>query len=422
MITHEEIKNLVVEWNIREDIIEKDYVIGWVLWGIGQDSELKDKWIFKGGTSLKKCYLETYRFSEDLDFTVLPGAPINPKDALPILNRILVRVNEESGINFSIKSPQLIQKDFPLYTEGRIYYQGPRRAPMPARIKLDLNSAEKIIYPPVLRPIVHNSYSDKLPEPAQILCYSLEEIFAEKIRAMGERRFPRDLYDIVFLFRNGYFQSSPDLIKSILVSKCESKNVPVPTFRTIKNSPTLNELKSEWSNMLAHQLPKLPAFEEFFKELPKLFNWLEGQYIPKLLKTIPLGRNEEKGWQPPIGAFSWGLGLPLELIRFAAVNYLCVALGYNGTIRIVEPYSLRRTKENNLLLYVIEVDTRELRCYRVDRIESVEVTDKIFQPVYQVEFSPSGNIYAPTVHRKRIFKYPSFRKHRKTSYGPKKRD
>ena len=102
MINHEEIKNLVTEWNIREDVIEKDYIIGWVLWGIGQDPDLSNKWIFKGGTCLKKCYLETYRFSEDLDFTVLPDGPIKPEEIIPIINRILLRINEESGINFSI--------------------------------------------------------------------------------------------------------------------------------------------------------------------------------------------------------------------------------------------------------------------------------------------------------------------------------
>jgi len=68
MISHEDIKNLVSEWSLREDIIEKDYVIGWVLWGIGSDPNLSHKWVFKGGTCIKKCYIETYRFSEDLDF------------------------------------------------------------------------------------------------------------------------------------------------------------------------------------------------------------------------------------------------------------------------------------------------------------------------------------------------------------------
>lgn len=56
MITHQEIQNLVNEWGLRESIIEKDYVIGWVLWGIGTDPELSAYWAFKGGTSLKKCY------------------------------------------------------------------------------------------------------------------------------------------------------------------------------------------------------------------------------------------------------------------------------------------------------------------------------------------------------------------------------
>jgi Nucleotidyl transferase AbiEii toxin, Type IV TA system len=37
--------------------------------------------------------------------------------------------------------------------------------------------------------------------PAEVRCYGFEELFAEKIRAMGERSRPRDLYDIVNLFR-----------------------------------------------------------------------------------------------------------------------------------------------------------------------------------------------------------------------------
>lgn len=75
MIGRPEIVQRSLEWGLREDVVEKDYVLGWVLWGIGSDPILGNSWIFKGGTCLKKCYVETYRFSEDLDFTVLPGAP-----------------------------------------------------------------------------------------------------------------------------------------------------------------------------------------------------------------------------------------------------------------------------------------------------------------------------------------------------------
>jgi len=38
----------------------------------------------QGGTCLKRCYIETYRFSEDLDFTVLPGGPFRPEDVEPL--------------------------------------------------------------------------------------------------------------------------------------------------------------------------------------------------------------------------------------------------------------------------------------------------------------------------------------------------
>ena len=196
MITHQEIKNLVSEWGLREDVIEKDYIIGWVLWGIGSDPDLSQKWAFKGGTSLKKCYIETFRFSEDLDFTVLPGGLLTPDEIAPKMERILERVHDESGIDFSVKKMKFKHNSQYLYTQGSIYYRGPRNHPSPARIKLDISGLEKIVLPTILMPIAH-SYNDPLPDPAQIRCYAFEEVFAEKIRAMGERGRPRDLYDIV---------------------------------------------------------------------------------------------------------------------------------------------------------------------------------------------------------------------------------
>src|SRR3990167_5741574 len=112
MISYSDLKSLAAEWGIADQVAEKNYVISWLLWGIGQDQDLNNKWIFKGGTCLKKCYLETYRFSEDLDFTVLPDGPINPEDVQSILKRVLNRVHDESGINFSLREPLVEKKDF----------------------------------------------------------------------------------------------------------------------------------------------------------------------------------------------------------------------------------------------------------------------------------------------------------------------
>lgn len=392
MITHQEIKDLVNEWGLREDVIEKDYVIGWLLWGIGRDPQLSSAWAFKGGTALKKCYIETWRFSEDLDFTVLPNNPLKPEEIEPILKRILERVHEESGIDFSVREIKFKYNEQYQYTEGSIYYRGPRNAPTPSRIKLDLNGSEKVIRPTVLRDISHR-FSDVLPKPAQIRCYAFEEVYAEKLRAMGERGRPRDLYDIVLLFRRPDIQTEPKFIKSVLIEKCASKSVPVPTLESIQQSDNKAELISEWENMLGHQLPALPPFEDSWSVLPDIFSWLEEKLVPTSLSSIPAIKDEDLRWTPPPTIWTWGFGVPLESIRFAAVNHLCVELGYtkeNGEYSnpTIEPYSLRRTKEGNLILHAIKAETQESRSYRVARIKHIKVTTKTFQPKYAIEFSP----------------------------------
>ena len=57
------------------EVLERDYLLSWILAGIGQVGSLRDTLAFKGGTALKKCYFGDYRFSEDLDFSGLEGVP-----------------------------------------------------------------------------------------------------------------------------------------------------------------------------------------------------------------------------------------------------------------------------------------------------------------------------------------------------------
>lgn len=378
-------------------MVEKDYVLGWLLWGIGADPVLADAWVFKGGTCLKRCYIETYRFSEDLDFTVTPGGPLTPEEVQPILERVLARVTEESGIDFSVQAPRLRLRPSGRTAEGRIYYRGPRNAPTPASIKLDLSGDETILQPSVLRQISH-PYPDALPPPGLVRCYGFEEVFAEKLRAMGERGRPRDLYDIINLFRRSDLQRHPELIRDVLAEKCVAKGVPVPTLDTVQQSPFRAELESEWANMLAHQLPALPPLEQFLDELEHLFAWLEHAALPEALAPLAVTADEEPEWSPPPSAATWGAGVPLETVRFAAVNRLCVELGYQGSRRLIEPYSLRRTRAGNLILHAIRTDNREHRGYRVDRIESVRVTNIPFRPIYAIEFTP-GALLAPPASR-----------------------
>ena len=276
MISRAELNERTREWRIREDVVEKDYVIGWTLWGIGSDLCLSASWAFKGGTCLKKCYMETGRLSEDLDFTVLPGGLSEARQLVPTLMTVLGRVSQESGIDFQGREPVVRPRPDGRSLEVRIYYRGPRQAPSVASLRLDLTTAESVLLPTVLRPISH-PFPDLLPEPATVRCYSFEEVFAEKLRAMGERARPRDLYDIVMIFKRQRASLRAGIVRKVYEEKCRAKGLEIFTYDTIRLSPLRTELSAEWRNMLAHQLPALPPLSSVWEVLPRLYQWLEDE-------------------------------------------------------------------------------------------------------------------------------------------------
>lgn len=396
MIIRADIVERVTEWQLTEEVIEKDYVLGWLLWGLGSDPILGDKWVFKGGTCLKKCYIETHRFSEDLDFTVLPGGPFRPDEIEVLLARVLARVHDASGIDFSSRPPALRLRPDGMSTEGRVYYIGPRVAPQASRVKLDISANEAVIRPPVLREIAH-PYPDG-PLDGRVRCYSFEELFAEKIRAMAQRTRPRDLYDIVNLFRRNDLRLYPELIREALREKCAGKGINVPTAADFVDTPGVAALEGDWAQMLAHQLPALPPLQGFLDELPILFGWLEGTVELETLPPMPVGPDEE-AWSPPPTVATWGFGIPLETVRFAATNHLCVELNYDGDWRLIEPYSLRRSSAGRLLLHAERSDGGGHRAYGVDKIAGLRVSTTPFRPRYPIEFSSKGPLLVPSQSR-----------------------
>lgn len=200
MISLAELQESALEWGLPLTTVERDYALGWVLWGVGTQPEIMDRWIFKGGTCLKKCFVETWRFSEDLDFSLLPESSIDVEHLKIVIGALLGRVTEQSGIDFSAQTPAFRMRPDGTSVEGKIYFRsltGMSHAPL--SIKLDLTTNEPVVTEPVRRTIQH-AYSDVLPGSADALCYSFTEVFSEKIRAMGERSRPRDLYDIINLY------------------------------------------------------------------------------------------------------------------------------------------------------------------------------------------------------------------------------
>jgi predicted nucleotidyltransferase component of viral defense system len=386
MISRASVQARAVEWGLTEEIVEKDYVLGWLLWGIGSHHALRDQWVFKGGTCLKKCFVETYRFSEDLDFTVREGGPLAPDDLLPVLEEMLDTVEQETGITLSSRTPVVRLRPDGRSAEGRVYYRGPRGTPGEARVKLDLTYDETVLDPTARRPIAH-AYEDELPGDGSVECYSFVEVFAEKLRALEQRTRPRDLYDVVNLYRRAELRSDQKPVLKVLEQKCAYKEVPVPTLESVTTPEREAALRADWEAMLAHQLPTLPPVEEFVSELAEVFAWLAGEEV-EVLEPVPPGREQiEPSWVAPPTITRWPGGAPLEQIRFAGANHLLVELRYQGSTRLIEPYALRQSKAGNLLVYAIKAETGDVRAYRVDRIEGVRVTNTPFIPRYAIELS-----------------------------------
>lgn len=396
MISKDEILSVADETGLTPAVVEKDYVLGWLLAAIHQNVAFCDNWVFKGGTCLKKCYFETYRFSEDLDFTLKDESHLDEDFLTGQFSETAAWLYETCGIvlpedrfKFDIYDNPRGKKS----CQGRIYYDSyfaSGRKSMP-KIKLDLTADEVLVLPSSRQPVIH-PYSDGPRQGIHVNCYSFPEVFGEKVRALGERGRPRDLYDVINLYRNGQLPSS-EIINDVLAQKCAFKKIAKPKLADMNNYR--EALIQNWEPMLAHQLPALPAFELYWDALPEFFEWLE---CPEAERRVMPGvvSGEGKVYRPAYGKLSLRSlsGRSLEIIRFAAGNRLCVSLDYtdnsgNRTIRIIEPYSLRCAQNGNILLYAVRADNGQIRAYKISQINDASVVNQTFIPRYQIELSPS---------------------------------
>ena len=256
-----------------------------------------------------------------------------------------------------------------------------------------------MVLPPV-RVRTFHPYSDEPPEGINVTAYAYVEAFAEKTRALGERARPRDLYDVVNLFRRVDARPEPSALYDALHRKCAVKGLEPPNYRGLVGARPV--LEGAWDQMLSHQLRWLPPFDAFWDELPRFFGWLETGHMPSepqpfaiaVGEAIERERSVEFPHPMPFDV-QVALRTHLDVIRFAAANRICVELDYQGSTRVIEPYSLRRTKAGDLILHAHSRDNDGHRSYRIDWIEGVRATSEAFVPRHAIELTPSGPIVIP---------------------------
>ena len=101
MIKPGEIQKKSSAVKVRDQQIEKDYILSWILKGVSQHEQLSKNIVFKGGTVLKKVYFADYRFSEDLDFTLLDN-DVSNEQIFEWFNETFEYVKEEANIHLAI--------------------------------------------------------------------------------------------------------------------------------------------------------------------------------------------------------------------------------------------------------------------------------------------------------------------------------
>ncbi len=154
-------KQAAVAWHL----IEQDYALSWMLYGISQIPLLRDCLVFKGGTCLKKCYFGNYRFSQDLDFSVLGDCPTSEmfdtliNQAAEIASRELARRDHKVVFEtkrYQEKSPHPDNQEAFVIS---VHYPW-QRSPL-TTIMVEITTAEVVALPVHIKPLIH-TYDDSV--------------------------------------------------------------------------------------------------------------------------------------------------------------------------------------------------------------------------------------------------------------------
>ncbi len=267
-------KNLQTPW----EVLERDYLLSWILAGISKIDILRTTLIFKGGTALKKCYFGDYRFSEDLDFTSLPLAPQDQT-----LDSAMQEACNQAAKLLDLYAP--IEISCQRYHERQPHPRGqeafdirarfPWHRQLQTRVMVEITRDEKLIKPPIALPVIHE-YGEKLDIMLQV--YTLEEIIAEKLRAILQniqaferkgwvRSRARDYYDLWRILST--YKENLDLsnFQEMLYKKCQHRGVSFSDSSSFFSPKLLVEVEKTWQQWLQPLLSNLPSYELVLKEL-----------------------------------------------------------------------------------------------------------------------------------------------------------
>lgn len=212
MISLPELRRISRERKLALDLVEKDYAIGWILFGFSSSS-LSGELIFKGGTALSKVYFPLgWRLSEDLDFTVPERSDL--EDISSKLAKELPAAVEKGsgGLLLDFKDRPFTNPD---YLQTRVQYTG-----LLGKNTVKIEVSKESFVGDTRKIRIPRAYD--YPE-FSILTYTLENILAEKMRSILERERIRDYYDVWKLMKvDGINRKRA---RHLFIKKCRAKGM-----------------------------------------------------------------------------------------------------------------------------------------------------------------------------------------------------
>ena len=220
--------------------VERDYVLAHIISALATLNRSHGL-VFKGGTALRLCYFEDYRYSADLDFSVTEGGCAA---AYATIEEAL------KGVTGAVEALSLTNSE-----PKRIGYQGPLGRQR--YLKLDIADDELVLNEDTVNPL--RRWAD-LPETHGVKVYTLPEIAGEKLRCVMQRMQCRDLLDLWFLFECS--QVDPRDAAEIFIPKAKHRHLDPGRFKT-SYLARLSQYRHRWTNELEIHVPgDVPHFDK----------------------------------------------------------------------------------------------------------------------------------------------------------------
>ncbi len=253
MITRHLITRRADRDGVDAGVVERDYVIAHV---VAQLPHARmpgsGRLVFKGGTALRFIYVSEYRYSADLDFTVLDGTA---EDATAALSNAVAAAKDHAG--FPTLEIRVVGSGLP-----SLAYVGPLGASKPRSLKIDLALVEHV--ETVASGAITADVWDDLPDPVDFDVYPLDEIAAEKLRCVIQRVQCRDLYDLHELTQNVGVELSG--VRRLFEGKARVKSLD-PAIFPDRFADRIARYADRWDEEMGEYLAEPPPFDQVIRVL-----------------------------------------------------------------------------------------------------------------------------------------------------------